>query len=142
MYYLGDKRFEMRDMDLGKPGPDEVLVKIGACGVCGTDVHIYHGEKGSADVKPPVVLGHEFAGIVEAVGERVDTLKPGDHVSVDPNIYCGKCDFCRIGKKQHCENLMSVGVMRDGWFADYCLFRETQFLVLNPAAAVAMRWMA
>ena len=92
-----------------KTRPHEVLVKNMACGICGTDVHIYHGEKGSAEVLPPVILGHEFAGIVEAAGSAVEGLEPGDHVAIDPNMYCGKCFPCRMGKKQNCEHLYALG---------------------------------
>lgn len=63
---------------------------------------------------PPVVLGHEYAGIVEEVGADVKGLVPGDHVAVDPNIYCGACTPCRDGKKQFCEHLQALGVTRDG----------------------------
>ena len=121
-YFLGadhDPVFEVREMTFEDLGDDEVLVRNKACGVCGTDVHIYHGEAGSAEVVPPVVLGHEFAGVVEKVGKNVTELKPGDHVAMDPNMYCGHCDPCRMGKKQNCENLFALGVNVDGGFAEY-----------------------
>ena len=131
MYFLGDRKFELREMTFGEPAPHDVLIKVGACGVCGTDVHIYYGEKGSAEVTPPVVLGHEFAGVVEAVGKGVTSLKVGDHVTVDPNIYCGECEFCRAGKKQLCERLLAIGVTRDGGFAQYCSCPEAQCFLLD-----------
>ena len=130
-YFLGDKKFEVRDLPLPEIGEQDVLVRVAACGVCGTDVHIYHGSKGSTDVKPPVVLGHELAGEVEKIGSQVTTVKPGDHVTVDPNIYCGKCHFCQIGKKQMCQNLYAIGVNRDGGFAQYCVAPETQCYQLD-----------
>ena len=71
-YFMGNKRFEVRREPVPRPGKNEVLVKVMACGICGTDVHIYHGEPGSAEVVPPVVLGHEFAGIVDAVKQAQD----------------------------------------------------------------------
>lgn len=132
MYYLGNKKFEMREMPIAL-GAKDVLVRVAACGVCGTDVHIYNGDKGSAEVKPPVVLGHEFSGEVVDAGSCVTTVKAGDHVSVDPNIYCGQCHFCRTGKKQHCENLLAIGVNRDGGFAEYCVVPESQCFLLDPA---------
>ena len=89
-YFLGEKKFEVRELPVPEVGAGDVLIRVAACGICGTDVHIYHGSKGSTDVKPPVVLGHEFAGIVERAGSDVTTVKAGDHVTVDPNIYCGK----------------------------------------------------
>jgi len=131
IYFLGDKRFEVRENKPKALAKDEVLVKVAACGICGTDVHIYHGEEGSAAVTPPVVLGHEFSGIVEAVGGGVTSLKAGDHVSVDPNIYCGQCCYCRKGKKQLCENLQAIGVNRDGGFAEYCICPESQCFKLD-----------
>ena len=130
-YFLGNGTFETREEPIPSVGPSDVLVKVAACGICGTDVHIWHGDKGSAEVTPPVVLGHELAGIVEAVGERVTTLRAGDHVTVDPNRYCGKCHFCQIGKKQLCENLYAVGVNRNGGFAEYCAVPEDQCFRLN-----------
>lgn len=133
-FFLGadqKEKFAVREMQFGVPGPHEVLVKTMACGVCGTDVHIYHGGKGSAAVEPPVVLGHEFSGIVEAVGPEVSLVKPGDHVTLDPNMYCGLCRSCRMGRKQNCENLFALGVNVNGGFAEYCLCPDTQCYKLN-----------
>lgn len=131
-YFLGDGQFEVRQELIPSLGERDVLVKVVACGVCGTDVHIYHGDKGSADVKPPVVLGHELAGVVERVGSQVTSVRVGDHVTVDPNIYCGKCHYCQIGKKQLCSNLYAIGVNRNGGFAEYCAAPETQCYRLSP----------
>ena len=121
---------------------DEVLIRVAACGVCGTDVHIYHGDKGSADVCPPVVLGHELAGVVEQIGSGVDQLAVGDHVAVDPNIYCGQCHNCRIGKKQLCSHLFAIGVNRDGGFAEYCYIPQAQCFKLNKEVPMAHGAMA
>ncbi len=107
---------------------DEVLINVKFCGICGTDVHIFHGEPGSAEVTPPVILGHEFAGEIVEVGEAVHTLKVGDHVAVDPNIYCGHCAYCRQGRVQLCENLSALGVTRDGGMAEYCAAPATACL--------------
>lgn len=133
-FFLGaghDPVFEVREMDFPELGEHDVLVRNKACGVCGTDVHIYHGEAGSADVNPPVVLGHEFAGVVEKVGSKVTKLKPGDHVAMDPNMYCGECMPCRMGKKQNCENLFALGVNVNGGFAEMCLTPESQCFKVN-----------
>ena len=110
----------------------EVRIRNMAAGICGTDVHIYEGGKGSADVTPPVVLGHEYAGLVTEVGEGVTTVRVGDRVTVDPNIYCGKCRPCRMGKKQLCHHLEAVGVTRDGGFAEYSIVPEGQCFALRP----------
>lgn len=137
-YFLGNKQFETREVVLRKPGAGEVVVKVAACGICGTDVHIYHGHKGSAEVVPPVILGHEFAGVVTEIGPDVDTVKVGDHVTVDPNIYCGKCHFCKIGKKQLCSNLQAIGVNRDGGFAEYAVVPQEQCFQLDKE--IPLQW--
>ena len=131
-FFLGNKTFEVREQELPRAGAGEVVIQNMACGVCGTDVHIYHGEPGSADVTPPVVLGHEYSGVVTEVGEGVTSLHPGDHVTVDPNIYCGKCEYCRVGKKQLCEHMEAVGVTRNGGFAEYSVVPEGQAFLLSP----------
>lgn len=131
-FFLGNKTFEVREQELPRAGAGEVVIRSMACGVCGTDVHIYHGEPGSADVTPPVVLGHEYSGVVTEVGEGVTSLRPGDHVTVDPNIYCGKCDYCRVGKKQLCEHMEAIGVTRNGGFAEYSVVPEGQAFLLSP----------
>ncbi|MBW3624472.1 MAG: zinc-dependent alcohol dehydrogenase family protein [Armatimonadetes bacterium] len=108
-------------------GPDDVLLRVHTCGVCGTDSHIFQGE---FLVKFPVVPGHEVSGSVEEVGENVTHVRPGDPVTVDPNIHCGVCRFCRAGKINLCENLTAVGVNRDGGFAGYCRAPAKQVLKL------------
>ncbi len=131
-YFLGNGQFEVRSMTFPAPSRKEVLIRVAACGVCGTDVHIFHGDKGSAEVTPPVVLGHEISGVVEQVGSAVTRLAVGDHVAVDPNSYCGTCRSCRMGHKQTCSHLTAVGVTRDGGFADYCLVPEDQCFRIAP----------
>ncbi|MFI3229512.1 MAG: zinc-dependent alcohol dehydrogenase family protein [Bacillota bacterium] len=106
------------------PAQNEVLINVKACGICGTDVHIFEGDKGSADVNKPTVLGHEFAGIITAVGDQVKSLKVGDRVTVDPNWYCGNCTPCRDGVVHYCENMLSYGVTLDGGFQEYCAVNE------------------
>ncbi|MDO4459893.1 MAG: zinc-dependent alcohol dehydrogenase family protein [Clostridia bacterium] len=129
-FFMGLKTIKTMDVDTPEIGPREVLVRNKYCGVCGTDVHIYHGEPGSADVTPPVILGHEYAGVVEKVGSEITKLKVGDHVTIDPNIYCGQCIWCRTGKKQMCENMQALGVTMNGGFAEYCAVPEAQAFVV------------
>ena len=129
-YFLGNKTIETRQLNFPEPGEGEVLLRVCACGVCGTDVHIYQGGKGSAEVTPPVILGHEFSGYIEKIGPGVEGLKVGQLVTVDPNIYCGKCLPCRQGQKQMCHHMGAVGVNRDGGFADYCLAPYAQCVVV------------
>ena len=130
-YYLGNGKFETKQVQLREPGDDEVVVRVAACGICGTDIHIYNGDKGSTDVTPPVILGHEFSGVVKKIGKHVSSLQVGDHVTVDPNIYCGTCHYCKIGKKNMCQNLFAIGVNRDGGFAEECVVPEKQCVLLD-----------
>ncbi|MCL6518178.1 zinc-dependent alcohol dehydrogenase family protein [Alicyclobacillus sp.] len=117
---LGKEKMVVQELPKPVSGPGEVRVQVKACGICGTDVHIYHGQPGSAEVQPPRVLGHEVAGVIDRVGPGVDGLAPGDRVTVDPNVYCGHCRFCCSGRKHLCESLQAVGVTRDGGMAEFC----------------------
>ena len=130
-FFIGKEQFEVREFELPPPGENDLVIKNMACGVCGTDVHIYHGEPGSAEVTPPVVIGHEYSGVVEEVGALVKGFNRGDRVTIDPNIYCGSCRYCRIGKKQLCEKMGAVGVNRNGGFAEYSLVPEKQAHLLG-----------
>ena len=116
--FRGKGSLIVEDIPAREPGDHEVQIGIRYCGVCGTDVHIFNGEKGSAEVTPPVTLGHEFSGDVLKVGAGVTDLKPGDRVSVDPNSYCGKCYFCARGMKHLCKNMVGLGTALDGGFAE------------------------
>lgn len=109
----------VEEIDRPQIKSDEVSVEVKACGICGTDLHIYHGDPGSTEVDPPIVLGHEMAGEVVAVGSQVEHLQLHDRVSIDPNIYCGTCKFCREGRKHLCDRLQAVGVTRNGGMARY-----------------------
>lgn len=141
-FFLGDGKFEVREQEFSKLGINDVLIKNMVCGVCGTDVHIFHGEPGSADVEPPVVLGHEYSGEVVEVGSGVTEIHVGDHVTVDPNIYCGKCLYCRNGKKQLCIDMKAIGVTRDGGFAEYSVVPESQAFVLDKSVSYEAAAMA
>ena len=96
-------------------GPHDVLVRAKACGICGTDVHIWEG-----DFFPtfPLIPGHELAGEVVRVGDEVEGLKTGDRVMVDPTVTCEACHFCMINRQNHCLKWNAVGVTRDGGFAE------------------------
>lgn len=132
-FFMGNKKIEVKDFTLPEPKANEVVIKNKFCGVCGTDVHIYHGEPGSADVNPPVILGHEYSGVIEKVGKNVIDLKVGDHVTVDPNIYCGKCIWCREGKKQMCPDMQAVGVTMNGGFAEYSVVPASQAFKIDDS---------
>ncbi|MGA7160259.1 MAG: zinc-dependent alcohol dehydrogenase family protein [Bacteroidota bacterium] len=117
--------------------PNEVLLKVQGCGVCGTDVHIVEGTSRS---NPPVVLGHEFFGVIEDVGNAVHDLVSGQRAAIDPNISCGVCYFCRRGLVHLCANLRALGVDRDGGMAEFCFVPFEQIHVLPdamPAEAAA-----
>ncbi|TPG59734.1 Zn-dependent oxidoreductase [Roseomonas nepalensis] len=96
------------------PGPEEVLVRVQRAGICGSDLHIYHGSNPFA--RYPRIIGHEFAGVVEAVGGAVSGLAEGDRVVVDPVVSCGRCYACRAGRPNVCGKLEVFGVHRDGGF--------------------------
>jgi len=130
-FFEKGKGFETRETELPEPKEDEIVIRNMACGIYGTDVHIYVGGKGSADVPQSVILGHEYSGEIYKTGNGVTKFKPGDHVAVDPNIYCGQCYPCRNGKKQHCENLTAIGVNRNGGFAQFSVVPEKQAFLLN-----------
>jgi 2-desacetyl-2-hydroxyethyl bacteriochlorophyllide A dehydrogenase len=120
------------DVEKPKPGTKECLVKVLACGICGTDRHIYHGEYPSTK---PVILGHEFGGVIEEVGPS-SKFKVGQVVSVDPNIVCGKCMDCQAGRTAFCPELTALGVNINGGLAEYVLTPDTQIYPvsngLNP----------
>ncbi|ANH04794.1 zinc-dependent alcohol dehydrogenase family protein [Shinella sp. HZN7] len=115
--------FFVRTVEKPEPGPDDLLVRIEAAGICGTDRHLFHGD---FPCRPPVTLGHEFSGIVEAVGKAVIDVHPGMRITGDPNIHCGRCAQCRRGRINLCENLQAIGIHRDGGFADYVLVPQKQ----------------
>lgn len=129
--FYGKHNIKVEEREYREIKENEILVKVKACGVCGTDIHIFNGEEGSAPVTPPIILGHEYSGEVVKVGKNVNNIKTGDRVVIDPNIYCGECDYCRNGKKQLCENLTALGVNIDGGFSEYCIVPKEQAYVFN-----------
>lgn len=120
------------DVEKPKPGASQCLVKVLACGICGTDRHIYHGEYPSSK---PVILGHEFGGVIEEVGPD-SKFQAGQVVSVDPNIVCGKCLDCKEGRTAFCPDLTALGVNINGGLAEYVLTPDSQIYPvrdnLNP----------
>jgi L-iditol 2-dehydrogenase len=113
---------EMAELPTPAPGPDEVLVRVAACGICGSDVHGYDGSSGRRI--PPLVMGHEAAGTVAEVGSAVKNVARGDRVTFDSTLYCGACDFCRRGEVNLCDRRQVIGVScqdfrRAGAFAEY-----------------------
>src|SRR5262245_46282832 len=114
-----DAPFNMRigDWEAPRVGPGEVLVAVGAAGVCAGDMYCYLGKNPYAVY--PQICGHEIAGLVEQVGSDVAELEPGTSVVVEPFLGCGACYPCRIGKSNCCANLQIIGVHRPGGYAEY-----------------------
>jgi L-iditol 2-dehydrogenase len=115
-------KLEIVEMPEPEIGPDDVLVRVRACGICGSDVHGYDGSSGRRH--PPLVMGHEAAGEVARLGANVHDLKPGDRVTFDSTVYCGRCFFCVRGDVNLCDNRQVVGVApkeyrRHGAFAEF-----------------------
>jgi 2-desacetyl-2-hydroxyethyl bacteriochlorophyllide A dehydrogenase len=113
-----DAPLQMRvgEWETPRPGPGEVLVSVGAAGICAGDMYLYNGTNPYASY--PVIGGHEIAGVVAAAGAGVSGIEPGDRVVVEPFIGCGRCYPCRIGKSNCCANLQIIGIHRPGGFAD------------------------
>lgn len=109
-------QMEVVEIPCPEPGPDEVLIQVMASGICGTDVHIFRGEYLGGY---PIIPGHEFAGVVTAVGNRVTRFKPGDRVAVEPNIACDNCEACLNNRQNFCLNWSAVGVTRPGAMEQY-----------------------
>jgi L-iditol 2-dehydrogenase len=121
------KHLAVAELPAPTPGPGEVLIRVAACGICGSDIHGYDGTSGRRI--PPIVMGHEAAGLVEAVGEGVTSYSVGDRVTFDSTVYCGDCEFCRRGEVNLCNHRQVVGVScgdyrRAGAFAEYVTVPE------------------
>ncbi|MDF2514077.1 MAG: alcohol dehydrogenase [Herbinix sp.] len=126
LIYNGPKDIRVEDVKVPEIGETDVLIKLKYCGVCGTDIHIYSGDGGAFEVTPPLIMGHEFSGIVEQIGEKVKKVKVGDLVTVDPNNMCGECYYCKNAMEQFCENVNGIGTTCDGGFAQYIVACEKQ----------------
>ncbi len=132
-------RHDLRVMDMEPPGASagEVVVRVKACGICGTDVHIFEGDEGAAPTPAGTVLGHEFAGEVVEVGEGVGRIKVGDRVCVDPNKLCGECAYCLGGLGHFCTGMVGIGTTVHGGFAEYCVVPESQVYPIAPTTSFA-----
>jgi len=118
----GEGNIEIREVDEPKPRSNEVKIEVKAAGICGTDIHIYHDEFKS---NPPVILGHEFCGVVAKVGNDVTEFKVGDRVTAETAAQiCGKCLFCRTGNYNLCPERLGLGYGLNGAFTKYCVVRK------------------
>ena len=116
------RKLELKDVDPPKIGPHDVLVRVAACGICGSDIHGYDGSSGRR--VPPIIMGHEAAGTIVEVGSAVDRVQVGDRVTFDSTVSCGKCDACRRGDVNLCVGRRVLGVScadyrQNGAFAEY-----------------------
>jgi L-iditol 2-dehydrogenase len=116
------RKLELTDLPVSEPGPDEVLMRVAACGICGSDVHGFDGSSGRRI--PPLVMGHEAAGTVANIGNNVRGFSTGDRITVDSTVYCGECDNCRRGDINLCDRRQVLGVScgdyrRAGAFAEF-----------------------
>ena len=133
-------KLDIADLPTPQAGPGEVLVQVAACGICGSDVHGYDGSSGRRI--PPLVLGHEAAGIIAEVGPGVERFAPGDRVTFDSTVYCGQCHFCQRGQINLCDSRQVVGVStpdfrRAGAFAEYVAVPERIVYKLPEAMSFA-----
>lgn len=122
MMLTAPKRLETQDSPLPDYGENEVLIRVKACGICGSDVHGYDGSSGRRI--PPLIMGHEAAGIIESCGSGVTGFAMGDRVTFDSTVYCGECDYCKKGQVNLCDHRMVLGVScgeyrRHGAFAEF-----------------------
>jgi threonine 3-dehydrogenase len=128
------KGLQIEKLQVPAIGPRDVLVRVKATSICGTDLHIYGWDRWSQGrIKPPVTLGHEFCGIVEKVGEEVSAVRAGDFVSAEMHLYCGHCHQCRLGQAHICQNLRIIGIDEDGAFAEFVKIPATNIWKLDPA---------
>jgi D-arabinitol dehydrogenase (NADP+) len=114
--YDAPRQFEVKDVPIPEPGPGEILVKVLETGICGTDLHIHEGH---FYAEFPLVPGHEVVGTVADIGPNVDGFAPGEAVTVNPNINCRHCEYCRRGQTLLCSNLKGLGTNWPGGFAEY-----------------------
>ena len=125
---------ELRQVPVPTPGPGEVLIKIHKTAICGTDVHIYDWNEWSTQhIKPPMVIGHEYVGEIAELGAGVTGFTVGQRVSGEGHITCGHCRNCHNGNIQWCKDTNSVGVDRDGAFAEYVCIPATNVIAIDPS---------
>ena len=133
--FYGKHDLKIENIDMPKAKSDEVVIKVMACGICGTDIHIYEGDEGAAQTPGKTVLGHEFAGIVTEIGENVSAIKIGDRVCVDPNKLCGSCYYCRNSIGHFCENMIGIGTTVNGGFEQYCAVPQSQVYKISDTTS-------
>jgi threonine 3-dehydrogenase len=135
------KGLTIGDVPVPKIGPNEVLIRVRAAGICGTDVHIHEWNAWAQDrIKPPVVVGHEFAGEIVELGGQVRGYARGETVSAEGHITCGHCVLCKTGQSHICREVSIIGVDRDGCFAEYICMPASNLWKIPPE--VPIEWAA
>ncbi|QJD88023.1 galactitol-1-phosphate 5-dehydrogenase [Cohnella herbarum] len=117
LVYEGPRTMNMREVPRPEVKPDEILIRVKRAGICGSELSGYLGHNSLR--KPPLIMGHEFAGVIEQIGEHVSGFQPGDRVTANPLITCGTCGYCRNGQSQLCAARNLLGAHRPGAFAEY-----------------------
>ncbi|KAL2265403.1 hypothetical protein VTJ83DRAFT_6503 [Remersonia thermophila] len=131
--YNKPEEFEIVKVPLPTLRDDDVLIKVKACGVCGTDLHIHEGEFIATF---PLIPGHETVGVVAAVGPKVTDFRVGDRVAADASEPCGRCFYCRRGDKLMCENWIAHGINAPGGFAEYCAYPQAKVFPIRNLSDV------
>lgn len=132
LFFAGEGKYEVKEIE--KPVikmPDEVLIRVEAAAICGTDLHILSVPPGHPAAEG-AILGHEFSGIIEEVGDKVTDVSVGERVVVDPSLFCGKCYYCRHGQPNMCMHNTCLGVFLDGGFAQYCAAPQSCLYKVSP----------
>jgi threonine 3-dehydrogenase len=125
---------QLESIAVPKIGPTDVLVRVRAASICGTDLHIYGWDRWSASrIHPPLTFGHEFCGVVEKVGEDVTTIRGGDFVSAEMHVNCGHCRPCRMGQPHVCQNVKILGIDDEGCFAEFVRIPVRNVWKVDPA---------
>lgn len=125
----------IRKVDIPSVGPNDVLIKVQSAGICGTDLHIWHGSYELA--KYPLIPGHEFSGSVAKIGSKVKNFKLNDRVTADPNLPCYSCFFCHRKQFNQCLHIEAIGVTRHGAFANYVVAPETTVFPISDKMSFA-----
>ena len=123
VHYDAARHFRVVDIEDPVPGPGQVLIEVAQTGLCGTDLHVHEGDFNAVF---PLIPGHEVVGTVSALGEGAARFAVGEQVTVNPNVHCGRCDYCLAGRSGLCQNATAFGVNRPGFFAEYACVPEVQ----------------
>jgi L-iditol 2-dehydrogenase len=134
LVYLGPHKLAFQDVPRPTLGERDVLLRVKACAICGSDVHGYEGITGRRT--PPMIMGHEFGGVVEELGHCVSSLQPGDRVLATPSAGCGHCEFCRMNRPEMCSQRRVLGVGNiNGALAEFCVVPAESLMTIPPGVS-------